>query len=299
MDADLAIDHMTGARPLLVRAAVLAFTVLVCACAEPAPVYSPRPQELVLHPYVGRLRFLEAASPAGARLLFDTGGGLTFLAPDVADSLHCIAYSRLTALRMSGERFDVDSCGAVQLRFGALEVRPNTAVLDLMKVLPQGLPHLDGLASLQTFDGHVVTLDLARGLLSVAGSTPTARTDHMRRIAIRLSRPFAGAGLDVFVRVSGSRGPLWFELDSGNLDPVILSTRIIDQLDLSPDEVGALAGGSTVAVSLSLDGLGPAIVHARAADIIYDGVLSAEFLERMTLVLDLDRSLAWAELNST
>jgi hypothetical protein len=281
------------------RKTVLGFVALIAGCAaSPEALPPPQSQQLVLHPYAGRLRFIETTSPPGARLLFDTGGGFTLLAPDVADSLHCVAYSSVSALRMSGERFDLDACGPVTLQFGPLTVHPDAAVFDLMKLLPEGLPHVDGLASLENFDGHRVTLDLSRGLVEITESSPIRELRDMKPIAIRIARPFAGAGLDVFARVSGARGPLWFEIDSGNLDPVIISRRVIDQLGLATDQVRALQEGSTADVSLSLDGLGPVPVAARAGDIVYDGVLSAEYLEQLILVLDLGHSLGWAGLNT-
>jgi hypothetical protein len=38
-------------------------------------------------------------------------------------------------------------------------------------------------------------------------------------------------------------------------------------------------------------------VTAKGADIIYDGVLNADLLERMVVVLDLKKGAGWARLN--
>lgn len=278
------------------RTALAGIALALTACANldaPAPAVI----EIPLHPYVGKLRYLEASSPPGARLLFDTGGGLTLLSQSAANLVDCTPYTRLTAFRMSGERFDVDGCGPTQLAFGSLLVEPEAAVFDLMALLPEGLPRLDGLASLQTFAGHVAVIDLANNELTIADSVSRDDTRGLAPLTVRLSRPFAGAGLDVFVRVSGSSGPLWFEIDSANLDTVRISRRALDQLEFSPAQLQSLRQGASTEVTLPIDGLGRVAVTAGAADIIYDGVLNADFLERVKLVLDLRHSLGWAKLH--
>lgn len=275
--------------------AVLALVLSACASSASTPVRTAH--VLNLYPYAGKLRYLEPTSPAGTRLLFDTGGGLTLLSPTSAASVRCVPYTRLTALRMSGERFDVDGCGPVRLAFDTLLVEPDVGVFDLMTLLPDGLPPLDGLASLQTFTGHVVTIDLANNRMEVADSPDPRALVDMSALPIRLSRPAAGAGLDVVVRIQGTHGPLWFELDSANLGPVIVADRALDQFNLSPQQVEALKRGETVDIGLPIDGLGRVVAAATAGDIIYDGVLNAAFLERAVIVLDLVRSLAWGRLN--
>jgi hypothetical protein len=277
---------------------LLTTAFMLSGCASSRPTTERSTYIVTLHPYVGKLRYVEATSPPGARLLFDTAGGLTLLSPAIAQSAHCIPYKRLTAFRMAGTRFDVDGCGPAQVAFGSLAVQPESAVFDLMSILPAGLPQLDGLISLQTFLGSVVTIDLARERLEIADAPDNQAVASMSSLPVRLSGSFAGSGVDVFVRIHGSRGPLWFELDSGNLDSVLISNRLLDQFDFSPAQVQSLQQGTPTRVLLQLDGLGKVIVSARGADIIYDGVLNADLLERMTVVLDLGHGLAWAKLHS-
>ena len=277
------------------RTALLGIALNLIGCASPVSPAS-RVIHIPLHRYAGKLRYVEASFPPGAHLLFDTGGGLTLLSPNTAKSVHCAPYTRLTAFRMSGERFDVDGCGPVRLSFGSLVVEPDAAVFDLMSLL-SGLPNLDGLASLQTFAGHAVTVDLANNQLTIADSVDRRDVRGFSPITIRLSRPFAGAGLDVFVRLSGAAGPLWFEVDTANLDTVRISNRVLDQLGLSPHQLQSLRQGLPTSVTLPIDGLGRVVVTAGAADIIYDGVLNADFLERVKLVLDLASSSGWAKID--
>ena len=221
---------------------------------------------------------------------------MTLLSPDSARSVGCVPYTTLTGFRMTGERFDAEGCGPTRIAFGALDLSPDVAVFDLMSLLPSELPALDGLASLQTFGGRVVTLDFANDTVTVADELNPGEVRELTPLGLRLARPFAGAGLDAFLRVTGTRGPLWFELDSGNVDAVLISRRVIDQLALPPDLLSELRAGSIARVPIPIEGLGSIWLPAKAADIIYDGVLNAESLERMKIVLDLERSLGWARI---
>lgn len=257
----------------------------------------PQGQAIVLplSPYVGKLRSLELASPPGGRLLFDTGGGLTLLSPDLAARAGCVPYTRRTGLRMSGERFDVASCGPVTLALRELHVEAEAGVFDLATLLPAGLPRLDGLASLQTFAGRTLTIDLARNWLTVGPPPTPAAERRLRPLGLRLSHSFGGSGLDAFLEIDGRSGALWFELDSANLDDVLISSRLLGELPLAPSERAALEAGATVEIRLPIHGLGPVAVRARQAELIHDGILNAVFVERHVLVLDLATGRGWVK----
>ncbi len=281
-----------------IQAALAGVAFAFAACTASGPLRGSPDTVLTLHHYAGRLRYVESTSPTAARLLFDTAGGITLLSPDSARSMGCVPYTTLTGFRMNGERFDAEGCGSTRLAFGSLDLSPDVAVFDLMSLLPSELPALDGLASLQTFRDHVVTLDFANDTLTIADELSPGKVRGLTPIGVRLARPFAGAGLDAFIRVTGTQGPLWFELDSGNVDAVLISRRVIDQLALPPGVLSSLRAGSITRVPIPVEGLGSIQLPAKAADIIYDGVLNAESLERMEIVLDLERSLGWAGRNN-
>jgi hypothetical protein len=264
--------------------------LLLAACAGGPRLEPPQHHVLELKPYAGRLRYLELTSPAGVRLLFDSGGGITLLSPATASSAGCVPYTRVSTMRMSGERFEIDACGPATLQFGNLQVRPEIGVFDLSALLPAGMPPVDGLASLQTFEGFWLLLDLGHNRIEV---NPSHRGEDMTPVPIRFSRSFAGAGLDAFIRLDGSRGPLWFELDSGNLDEVLLSPRVLDQLGFTPEQRADLLAGSPTKVRLPISGFGPVEATARKADIIYDGVLNAAFFERFMMLFDLADGRGW------
>jgi len=214
----------------------------------------------------------------------------------MAKRVECDPYRRITTFRMNGDRFDVGGCGPSTLSFGSLTVRPETGLFDLSDLLPAELPPLDGLASLQTFAGKVVTLDLAKNRLSIEDVADSSKTDKMVPLPIRVAHSAAGAGMDVFVRVEGSRGPLWFELDSGNLDNVLVSNQVLDQLGLSQQKIDSLRDHKPTPIAIRVGGLGELKVTAASKDLIFDGALNAETLERLIVVLDLNAARGWASL---
>ncbi len=252
-------------------------------------------REVRLEPYAGRLRTVSVAvAGEERRFLLDTGGGITLLAPSAAREAGCTPRGRLTGFRMGGERVDFPVCGTVALALGGARLAPEAAVLDLAGILTPGLPPLAGLVSLQTFGSRAVTLDLGGGRLWI--ETAASLADRTRGMAPLVARPqleMGGAGLDLFVAVDGRRGRLWFLVDSGNLDEVLLAPHALEEL-AAGEALEALRAGRTVEVELPVAGLGRARVAARQRDVIYDGVLNAAFLERVVLALDLGPVRAWA-----
>lgn len=247
-----------------------------------------------LHPYAGRLRTVDVRVAGRVRsLLFDTGGGLTFLTPEVANEAGCRP-RRLAALRMAGELVQFQGCGELAFEIAGLSLTREVGAFDVGGLLPPELPRLAGLASLQTFEGQVVTLDLGGGSLVL--ETPDslkARVAGLTPLVVRAARELGGAGLDLFVRVEARGGPLWLLVDSANLDAILLAPHAAAALAQGP-ALAALRSGEAAEVELPLGGLGRARVRARQRDLIYDGALDAALLERLVLTMDLVGLRAWA-----
>jgi hypothetical protein len=83
---------------------------------------------------------------------------------------------------MSGEQVSWPLCEGLTFELAGQTIVDSTAgVWDLMSVLPDGLPVLDGLVSLETFRDRLVTLDLAAGELVLE----TSETFHARVSAMQ------------------------------------------------------------------------------------------------------------------
>lgn len=255
---------------------------------DPAP---PPQAEITLQPYVGPLKSVKVAV-AGDTLPFilDTGGGFTFLTPEVAKSMGCVPYGRLTGFRHNGERIDTQRCGLASLGLGAVHISTETSVFDLMAVLKRfgDLPVVGGLVSLKTFERTPFTLDYATDKLIIESpSSLRERVKDMKPLSVRLSRQAGGAALDLFVEVAAKTGSIWLELDSGNSGPVILSKHATAQLGLDTAE-------GSLPVTLDVIGLGPLKFDAVVNDTIYDGLLNVQFLNDTVLSIDLAAGRAWA-----
>lgn len=292
---------MRSPTPVTLRlAALLALVLAGCATSATGPgtgpgaappAAAPASREISLEPYLGKLRTLDV-TVAGETLpfLFDTAGGVTLLTVESAARAGCEPFGRGIGFRHSGEPVTLERCRGVEL---AIAGRPTSdeevAVWDLMALL-QGAPEIGGLVSLKSFEGEVVTLDLKGGTLRVETEESLAEAiAGAARLEVRDARQAGGAALDLFVAVESPAGPLWFELDSGSLAPVLVAPHAAELLglDLSADEPRT--------VELQVAGLGAMRVEAQVKEeLIYDGLLGAAFLEELVVTLDLDEIRAWA-----
>jgi len=254
-----------------------------------------RPVELALEPYVGRLRQLAVRIGGGSYpFLFDTGGGLTLIDPDLAPRAGCEPHGRLVGFRMSGERVEFQQCGEARIGLGPLELPRYLATFDLMALLPDGLPPLSGVASLHTLQDHAFTLYLAENRLTIETPASLAeRIRHMSELRLHVERDMEGRGVSAYLEAGAERGSLRLLLDSGNLAGFILAPHALDQLGVEPGP-----DGSVPDLELDIVGLGRVRTPIVLDDVRHDGVIGAEFLEGLVLTLDLRAGRAWGRLKS-
>ena len=270
---------------LLSRARTPAATLgvsLILASSLWAGSATAKPVTLRLQPYLGRLFAVETTVDGHpARLLLDTGGGMTMITPDFAARTGCRPHGGVTGFRMSGERVVTRKCLAMELHAAGYSRKFQPVVFDLMALLPKGVPPLDGVLSLDAFEGHRVKFDLAHRVLEVDGPPPVASKGELR-----LAREAGGAGLTAFVTASARVGELHLLLDSANLAGVVVSPSAAEQLGLAPD---AKAGQ----VPLQLKGLAASPTALTVRDVIYDGALDADFFLTHVIWLDLRTRQIW------
>jgi len=247
------------------------------------------PEVLTLTPYVGRLRTL-TVTVNGERLtlLFDTGGGQTLVTPPVAERLGCRADGVSTGFRMSGERVTFRQCGRVELALGEVTRELSSlAVFDLNALLPAELPRLDGLLALDALAEIPFTLELGADRLTLeSAKSLRARIAQATPVDMRVATGVDGGSVVVFMNVRVPSGQsLWLELDSGNLARVQLATHV--RVDAGSS---AAAAGE---VPLTLGRITTAPLAYERRELIVDGALNAEFLERYAVTIDLAQRRAW------
>jgi hypothetical protein len=247
-----------------------------------APTVLAGAVRIPLAPYQGRLRAVRVrAADREWELLFDTGGGLTLVSPALAEAVGCTPRGRVTGHRMSGESISVPTCASGALAIGGWIAPPQTlGIFDVMTLLPSDWPRLDGVVALRSFAGRRLTIDPA-ALGETAGVGAT-------RLLSRVATGAGGGELLVFAGVTVGTDTLWLEVDSGNLGAVHLAPHAARLLGVS-DSVGA----EHPEIMLSLVPGHPSAVRGRVRELILDGALNAEWLERGRLTIDLAHGTLW------
>jgi hypothetical protein len=270
--------------------AVLGFAALA-GCAETAAREGrlASPVILTLSPYTGRLRTV-TVTVNGERLtlLFDTGGGQTLVSPPVADRIGRRCDGVSTGFRMSGERVTFRQCGRVELGLGEVTHELSSlAVFDLNALLPAELPRLDGLLALDALTNIPFTLELGANRLTLeTASSLRARIADATPVDMRVATGVDGGSASVFLSARAPSGQnLWLELDSGNLAAVLLATHVRVDAGTSAATAGE--------VPLTLGRITTAPLAYERRELILDGALNAEFLERYAVTIDMVQRRAW------
>lgn len=244
-------------------------------------------EPVTLEPYVpGRDMGLLVATVAidgrPARLLFDTGAGVTLVTPQFAPMIACTPYGALSGFRMRGERLSFQKCGSRVVEAGGRRAVRDIGAFDLLGLLGEGAPPIDGIVGLDAFDGRVVTLSLAEQRLYLDERPGRGWSEG----AVRFQREVGGAGLSMFVRVQAQTGELWMLLDSGSVGT---------EAYLSPGALSQLGDPEADApITLTVSGAGSQQVHAQVVEtLIYDGVLGERFMRRFDIAVDIPRGRIW------
>jgi hypothetical protein len=230
--------------------------------------------------------FTVTVDVAGAprRFLVDTGGGMTVFAPDVAAEAGCNLGGPLTGFRMSGERIDAPRCEGATVSVAGWVSRPHTVmVLDINKLLPPDWPRLDGLISLSTFDGHVVTFDPPGRRLVLDDSVPP----DARSVRARFERSVAGLALVAFVASRHGDTDVWLEVDTGSTSALILNEPIAAMVGL------ATAPGPNARIELRVDGGAPVQTPVETSRLIFDGNLGLGTMGSWVVIFDLEKERVW------
>lgn len=260
---------------------------IACSAIESDQIFIKDSIEISLNPYVGRLVTVNAlAGDDTLKLLFDTGGGETYIIPDVANRLGCTPSGRSVGFRMSGEMVESQYCHDISLSIGGVPFQHETiGVWDINNVLPEGLPRLDGILSLKTFINQPFTIDLSsKRLILETKESLEDRTNKMTRLESRIATGPDGSELTIFL-LGKVRDYGWFLLDSGNLDVVLVSQHLANKILLDTTNIWES--------ELQLRNLSSVSTRFRTKDIIYDGALSEEFMRKWIFTFDLSINAVW------
>jgi hypothetical protein len=269
-------------------AVVVAATALVAGCASAPPGATadrPAPGFTRIEPYGPLSTVTVDVAGAPRRFLLDTGGGMTVFAPALAARSGCALGGPITGFRMSGERLDAPRCEGATVGLSGWSSRPHTVmVLDVNQLLPADWPRLDGLLSLSSFRGHVVTLDLPGGRLVVDDQVPA----RARSVRARFEHAMAGLSLVAFMASRHGQTDLWLEMDTGSTSALIVNEDLAPALGLKPP----VAAGAAE-VDLRIDGGAPVRTPVETRPMIFDGNIGQGTMRRWVLTFDLQNERVW------
>lgn len=219
--------------------------------------------------------------------LFDTGGGVTVISPEVAAKIGCTPSGRSVGFRMTGQMLAGPYCHDVALSVGGLSLHDDAGVMDFAQILGPNAPKVGGMISLSTLRGRALTLDLEHERLTIEmPASLAARARDMTPLTARIATGVSGGELGVFVGVPVQTTMLWLEWDSENNGRTFLAPHAAKLLGVTDS-----TGRGAVTLPLA-PGVHP-VIAVQAKEIIHDGVLSARFLERATWSVDLATGRLW------
>lgn len=273
---------------------------LVCAaCASPRTLpKEQRPTTVSLKRHESGLRLVEVGVAAQhATFAFDTGAGVTVISPDIAKSADCKPMARLVGFRMHGQRVDMGRCDHLMLGIDTQSVDHDTVgVLEMNTMMSKEAPTVDGVISLHSFAPRPLTLDLKRDRLVLETNDSLSRVKADAIVPMRVARTASGLSVDPFIAVSTPAGQAWFLVDSGNTGATLVAPSTLTMLGLTAPAVDA-SGQQKMELELPFaDGVALKTQAVVDDTLIYDGVLSVEALEQMSLTLDFPRQSAWVHI---
>ena len=230
--------------------------------------------------------------------LFDSGMGVTMITPDIALEIGCTPFGQLAAVNAGGERINLQRCAESTLKIGSFTKSSETAVYNLMTLLSDRAPQIGGAVSLHTFEGQVLTMDLAKDRLWLESEASfKQRIAGMKEIESRLARPGSGNVLDLFVAANSPKGKMWLLFDSGNFGWTHISPAGLEMLGTNLD---APNKAKTIKpIKIDLVGLGSVEIPMRERNMIYDGQLNYDTIARMVVTIDLRTGRMWGLMNPT
>lgn len=267
------------------------YRFLIAMTVLPSGSYSQ--DTIILKKYFGNLKKVDiSVNGKICSFLFDTGGGETFISPEVANFLNRPVYGNATGFRMTGEMIHYRKCDSVLLKINSTGFfHPSIGVWDISGLLPKELPKIDGVLSLKSFSDMILTLDLANDRLIL--ETPASYKSKIKSMALVTSR-FAngqdGNELIVFLGLFKQRHLYWFLFDSGNLDKLLLSYTTASEWAIQSDTITQRMEHGRINLQVGRKNFE---VEAASQSLIYDGALNYSIISRAIFLINFPKRQIW------
>ncbi len=222
---------------------------------------------------------------------FDTGGGVSFISPEIAKDLGCEKGARVVGFRMTGDKLEAPRCDDVPLSIdGHKFAIPVAGVYQVGEFNAKGVT-IDGLIALDVFAGRTITFDFAgKRLILETPESAAEREAKGTELPILLVRETGGHGITVDIQVPSKMGTLGFEVDSGNGGTLLVAKPYAAEFGIDPARD---AGMGSLSIGHGIIAKGFVI----PADITLDGNLGMPFLKDYLVTLDLAAGRLWLARN--
>jgi len=224
---------------------------------------------------------------------FDTGGGNTFISPEIAKELNCEKGARVVGFRMTGDKLEAPRCDDVAITIGGHRfTSPTAGVYQVGEFNAKGVT-VDGLLALDVFEGRTITMDFAgQRLIVETPESAAARIVGATELPARLVRELGGYSLCIDIQVPSKMGHLGFQIDSGNGGTLLIAKPYAAAFGFDPDK-GPRMGSFPVGKGIEASGF------VMPAGITLDGNLGMPFLKNYLVTLDLEKGRVWLKPNPT
>jgi hypothetical protein len=219
--------------------------------------------------------------------LFDTGGGITLFSEEFAKGIDCKFWGRFTGYNMFGKKGGGPYCSDVQLTARGVGLTPvNVGKMSFDGYFP-GDKAPDGLLSLDSFDGKMITIDQKAGSITLeTEKSIKKRVKAMKEFPMRIVRECTARCLGVVLGVKTEKGMTWLNLDTGAGGVSIFSKEYAPLFGLGLEEKGQ-------EINYALDKDFKITGAAMVTEMIMDGNLGQPFLANYVLTLDLKNGRLW------
>jgi len=280
----IVLENLRSSLQLVVACCLILLLAALHSKSRPAPSAT-----IPLEPYLRAQAVVHAVvNGRPGTFLFDTGEGVSSFSPSFVEKVGCHAWGRISGFRMSGERLDNKHCDNITFDLaGQKLLAPVVSTVDIMKFLGPDVPPVDGSLGLDLFAHRTITIIPRKAIVLETPSSTTKRVKAALELPIRMVRDVEGIALSVDAAVRTPEGLAWMELDSGNGGSLVIGNHIAPLLGLPADRNTPQQGKFELANGIPVDGT------IRTRDLIMDGNIGAQFLNKWILTLDLEHGRAW------
>jgi len=263
------------------------FGLLATAVSTAATAAAPQPTVLKLEQFRRGVGVRVEIGGKERLFQFDTGGGNTFMSPEIAKEIACEKGARVVGFRMTGDKLEAPRCDDVPLTIGGHRFTvPTAGVYQVGEFNAKGVT-VDGLLALDIFDGKTITIDPA-GLRLIV-ETPQSAAARIRgatELPIRLIHEMGGYAVTVDIQVPSKVGHLGFEIDTGNGGTLLIAKPYAAMFGFDPDK-GPRIGSFPIGKGIVASGF------VMPAGITLDGNLGMPFLKNYVVTIDLAKGRLW------